>query len=610
MTDQQEVRGGYFQKTRIAAGRLFLVIAAVLVLWSVKLPYWRVRVEAPQYPKGLHLVIYPNRLMGDVREIDSLNHYIGMRPLEHGAKLERKLAIAGIVLAALGLLLSAFLSARWALFFSLPAVVLPFLFTGDLYWWLRDYGLNLNPKAPLNHSVRPFIPVILGRGKIAQFQATAGFEAGFYLVLLAGLLALVGLWLKHRRKQGFFIRAGMVGVGLLLLATNAQADTLVVDKTSRYPDLAQAVVSAGSGDTILVRGGTHAGPIIIDKSLTIIGEQAPVIDGQGRGTVVRITAPGVTVRGMTIRRSGSILSQEDSGILVVAPRVVLEGNKLEEVLFGVTVRHAPETVIRKNALRGQHVPVARRGDLIRVWRSDDVVIEGNQAYEGRDIVLWFSQRITVRGNDVRFGRYGLHFMYCNDAVVERNRLSQNSVGIYLMYSADLRLLDNRLVSNRGPSGYGLGLKDMERAYIKGNVLADNRTGIFMEHASGKFEHNVIGYNDVGAHLFPTAIHNGWVGNSFIENGEQVFNDGASSSADNRWEGNYWSDYRGFDADGDGIGDIPYRAVRLFERLTQQFPVFRLYAGSPAAEAIDFAAKAFPVFAPQAKLEDFSPRMHP
>ena len=150
---------------RVGSGAL--ILAALALLGSLALTYWRMRVSAPQYPKGLTLIVYANRLDGDVHAIDMLNHYIGMRPLAHGALLERRLAIPGLSLAMVGLILAATVRRRWARWLAAPTLILPLLFAGDLYWWLRDYGLHLNPLALLNHSVFPFIPPLFGAGKIA-----------------------------------------------------------------------------------------------------------------------------------------------------------------------------------------------------------------------------------------------------------------------------------------------------------------------------------------------------------------------------------------------------------------------------------------------------------
>jgi ABC-type multidrug transport system ATPase subunit len=190
-------------------------------------------------------------------------------------------------------------------------------------------------------------------------------------------------------------------------------------------------------------------------------------------------------------------------------------------------------------------------------------------------------------------------------------LHDNLVGAFLMYSRRLQLRENWIASNRGASGYGIGLKDMEGVHIAGNVLAGNKVGIFLEHSAGQFTHNLLADNDKGMLIYPSAAGNRFEGNSFLENREQVVIEGfADTMTTNFWQGNYWSDYRGYDADGDGQGDRAYRPARLFERLADRQPALRMFVDGPSAQAIDFASRVFPVFEPKPKFVDESPRMHP
>ncbi|MBI1952643.1 MAG: nitrous oxide reductase family maturation protein NosD [Candidatus Omnitrophica bacterium] len=593
------------------AARLLLVGGAVCLLASPALPYWAMQVRAPQYPKGLHLRIYPHRLSGDVREIDGLNHYIGMRPLVQGATTERRLAIPALMLISLGLLLAAALPRRWAVAFTLPAILFPLLFVGDLYWWLRDFGLNLDPHAPLNRAIKPFVPTLLGPGRVGQFASVAWFAGGFYLSVAAAAAAALAALLRFRRapRAGARLTAAM-GIILLPVAWPADAATLVVEPSGAHETIASALEAAAPGDTIVVQGGVHRGPLVLEKPVTLIGERGPVIDGGGRGTVVRVEAPDAVVRGFIVRGSGDRLSTDDAGIVVTGARALVEANRIEGVLFGIDVRHAPHTILRRNVLSGMSLPVARRGDLIRVWYSDHVIIEDNELTGGRDAVLWFSQGLAVRRNVVRRARYGLHFMYCHDSLVEDNDVSDSSVGAYLMYSQRLRLWRNRITGNRGPSGYGIGLKDMDEAAVQDNLIADNRVGVFLDNAVGALEANLIAYNDVGVAMLPSVQQVRFAGNSLVENGEQVAIEGLGSASTTTWRGNFWSDYRGYDADGDGVGELPYRSAQLFEQLADRYPSLRLYADSPAARTLEFAAQLFPLFAPRPMLADEAPRVAP
>src|SRR5262249_41241232 len=162
-----------------------------------------------------------------------------------------------------------------------------------------------------------------------------------------------------------------------------------------------------------------------------------------------------------------------------------------------------------------------------------------------DVVLWYSNHLTIRDNRLSGGRYGLHFMYCDDAKVAGNQLHGNLVGAFLMYSRRLVLQGNAITANRGASGYGIGLKDMEDVQITGNVLAGNKVGFFLEQCRGHFVENWVADNDKGMVIYPSAAGNRFEANSFLDNREQVVIEGfADTMTTNLWRGNFWSDYRG------------------------------------------------------------------
>jgi hypothetical protein len=142
--------------------------------------------------------VYVNRMTGDVGEIDGLNHYIGMRPLDEAAQLERSVSIAAITILALLLLAAIFIHTKWVTLLALPALLLPYLFLADMYFWMRNFGMNLDPTAPLSSSIEPFVPPILGEGLVGQFRTIAAFQIGIYMAFLAGFIIIAALYF-HRR---------------------------------------------------------------------------------------------------------------------------------------------------------------------------------------------------------------------------------------------------------------------------------------------------------------------------------------------------------------------------------------------------------------------------
>jgi len=186
------------RRTRFLLPTFFLSLAGLLLIISIFFPYWRLTLLAPQYPGGLKVQVYVNRLQGDVREIDGLNHYIGMRKLEEAATLERSLSIFLIAVTALLVLGAIYVHNQYAALLSLPAFLYPGIFAGDLFFWLWNFGHTLDPKAPLSSAIKPFTPPLLGMGAVGQFKTMASFEIGWYLAVGASFCILLGLYF-HRR---------------------------------------------------------------------------------------------------------------------------------------------------------------------------------------------------------------------------------------------------------------------------------------------------------------------------------------------------------------------------------------------------------------------------
>ena len=190
--EYRQHRGRYLAPTILFAS------AAILLLIAVFLPWWQLTLHAPQYPGGLHVQAWLTHMGGDVAEIDGLNHYIGMRPLGEAAQFERSISIYGIVGIALLIVAAIFVHTRWVVLLTLPALLFPVIFLLDLQFWMANFGLNLDPTAPLSSSVKPFVPPVLLEGKIAQFRTVAVPHWGLWLSIAASLLIIVGLWF-HRR---------------------------------------------------------------------------------------------------------------------------------------------------------------------------------------------------------------------------------------------------------------------------------------------------------------------------------------------------------------------------------------------------------------------------
>lgn len=196
-----------------------LMLAALLLIISMFLPYWRMTMYAPQYPKGLSVDVYVNRLEGDMREIDQLNHYLGMPSLDEGGRLERSISVVSIVVLGLLMMAGVFVHNQWAAILALPVLAYPFIFLADLWWILYRYGHSIDPTSALGGAIEPFTPPLFGVGIIGQFETVAQPGLGLLLVAGAVVVVLVGLWSQRaaykpivdaRKRQGQSRAEGLV----------------------------------------------------------------------------------------------------------------------------------------------------------------------------------------------------------------------------------------------------------------------------------------------------------------------------------------------------------------------------------------------------------------
>ncbi len=384
--------------------------------------------------------------------------------------------------------------------------------------------------------------------------------------------------------------------------------------------IARLIDEAETGAVVTVPPGVYHEHVRIRKSVVLTASGDVVIDGGGSGDVVEISAPGVELRGFTIRGTGIDLDKEHAAVRVLAPRAVIVGNTIEDALFGIDLRESPDSVIRENRIAGKPLDIARRGDGLRLWRADRAVIEGNTIHDGRDAILWYSTGVVVRNNTSVRCRYGFHLMYSDGVDLSGNEVRGNSVGIYVMYSAGVRMQGNRITGNRGPSGYGVGLKDVDGFAITGNLITGNRVGMYLDGSPfsaanpGTISRNTLACNDIGVTFLPAVRGAVLIENNFIDNTEQVCVLGRGQLTGNSFSaggrGNYWSDYTGYDQDRDGVGDYVHEPSTLFENLLDKEPKLRLLLHSPVQQAVELVGKALPSTRPEPKFFDEYPLMRP
>ena len=381
-----------------------------------------------------------------------------------------------------------------------------------------------------------------------------------------------------------------------------------------YPTVGAALAAAEPGDTVRVLAGVYREHLAVDQPVVLLGEPGAVLDGGQDGSILVVTAPA-TIRGFIIRGSGRDQSQEHSGILAErADGLIVEHNRFEDVLFGVYVKQSRAPIIRNNTIVGKDLAPPLRGDGIRLWYSHGGSIVGNRVERTRDVVIWFSDRTDVRDNEVTDGRYGLHYMYSHQNRFTGNKFLGNHVGAFIMYSTDITFNGNVFAGARGTTGRGLGFKDADQITAEGNVLVKNAIGISLDNSPSRegvanhFDNNVIAFNDVGVVALPSVHNNIFERNQFVDNVQPVAVTGGGTALGNRWDGNRWTEYAGFDKDGDGIGDTPFVFQRLSDDLLAKHDALRIFHGGLAMTVLDLLGRAFPLLSPEPLVADATPRL--
>jgi len=162
----------------------------------------------------------------------------------------------------------------------------------------------------------------------------------------------------------------------------------------------------------------------------------------------------------------------------------------------------------------------------------------------------------------------------------------------------------------GNSDHGIMLRTIQDSVIENNVVAGNMRGFFIYDVEyTTLKNNLVVDNQVGVHLSAGSTRNVVEGNDFIANREQVRYVGARDEVWGAQSGNHWSNYLGWDRDGNGIGDVPYEANDMVDRLTWRYPSIKLLLASPAVQALRLVGQQFPVLRVPSVV-DPKPRMQP
>ncbi|MDN3670688.1 nitrous oxide reductase family maturation protein NosD [Echinicola jeungdonensis] len=385
-----------------------------------------------------------------------------------------------------------------------------------------------------------------------------------------------------------------------------------VKPASELAFIKKAVQLAQPKDTILVYPGVYNENLIeINKPLVLEGVDFPIIDGQGGDEILVVTSNQVHIRGFELKNIGASFLKDRAAIrLNQVSHVKVENNRLNNTFFGIYLQNSTDCQVKSNIITGSAIQEINAGNAIHVWKGNRIEIIDNQVRHHRDgIYLEFVDQSLIKGNTSQFNmRYGLHFMFSNYDRYEANVFEQNGSGVAVMFSKHIKMFNNHFLENWGGASYGILLKEISDGLMVHNTFERNTVGIYAEGANRiKIEKNTFLHNGKAMDIKGNCLNNEVITNNFIGNTFEVLTNSKSNL--NHFEGNYWSQYRGYDLDRDGIGDVPYRPVNLFSLVTEKVPAAHMLLHSFLVRSLELAERLFPQLIP-ASLIDKKPMLKP
>ena len=403
-------------------------------------------------------------------------------------------------------------------------------------------------------------------------------------------------------------------VAVLVLAAlgagTLRAQRTVVVRPGSARAIAGAIAAARAGDTLrIARGVYRETTLVVDRPLTLLGDSGAVLDGGAATHILRIEADDVTVRGLTLRNVTASHVEDRAAIRAgEVARCRIEDNWITNAYFGIYLSGTRGCVVARNTLAGEARTEDGSGNGIHLWTAREIEVRDNTISGHRDGVYFeFVHDSRATGNVSRGNlRYGLHFMYSDDCVYERNTFARNQAGVAVMYTRRVAMLHNRFTDNWGPAAYGLLLKEIYDSRIEGNEFARNTTGLFADGATRmQARDNVFTDNGWAVKLMASTESAELTGNSFAGNTFDLATNSRGNG--NALRGNFWDEYRGYDLDRDGRGDVPHRPVRLFSLVVERNEPTLILLRSAIVGLLDRAERVLPSLTPET-LSDPHPLM--
>ena len=396
----------------------------------------------------------------------------------------------------------------------------------------------------------------------------------------------------------------------ILFSIHISAKEIPVGATCQFKNIQQAINSANTGDIIKVKRGIYfEHKIIINKTISLIGENSPVIDVQEKDDGININANDVKINGFIIKNTATGSINDFAGIKVFrANNVEVSNNTLRNTFFGIVFQDSKNGLIQFNKIIGENLNQTKSGNGIQLWQCKNIAIKNNYITKHRDgIYFEFARFCHIENNlsEQNF-RYGLHFMFSDNDWYYNNVFRNNGTGAAIMYSRHIEMLYNTFQNNWGDASYALLLKDISDGIIIGNRFTKNTVGVLLDGSNRiNVTRNLFENNGWALKLMANCMNDTFYKNNFVINTFDVSTNGTLYYS--YFKNNYWDKYDGYDLNKNHIGDVPYRPVSLYSIIVEQIPQALMLLRSFTVDVMDKAERIIPSLIPDL-LKDDEPMM--
>ncbi|HRN95626.1 MAG TPA: NosD domain-containing protein, partial [Chitinophagales bacterium] len=284
----------------------------------------------------------------------------------------------------------------------------------------------------------------------------------------------------------FYIAIAVVFIATFL-SEKTLANIIIAEAGNSGKTIANAIQSAQNGDTVLIKSGIYKEQSLkLKKSITLLGENLPVIDGENKYENLTVEHDSVIIKGIKFINSGSSNFNDIAALTIQnSKHLLIEDCQFENNFFGILSMNCGYITYNNNKLSSGGIKGKPLANGIHCWKSNHLTITNNTIKGHRDgIYLEFTTQSKFENNrSIKNSRYGMHFMFSHDNFYQHNEFIANGAGVAVMYSKRVEMRYNLFADSWGSAAYGVLLKEINDSKIIGNEFRGNTISIFADGAN-------------------------------------------------------------------------------------------------------------------------------